>query len=194
METELNSVQFSHSVMSNSLQPHGLQHTRLPCPSPTPKTCSNSCLSSQWCHPTSSTPSPAFNLSQPQGLSTESVLHISWPKYWSFTFSISPSNEHPGLISFRMDWLDLLAVQGALKSLVQHHSSKALILWHSALFIVQLSHPYMTTGKTKASTRWTFVGKVMSLLFNMLFRLVIAFLPRSKCLLISWLQSPLQWF
>ena len=107
-----------------------------------------------------------------------------------FSFSISPSNEHPGLISFRMDWLDLLAVQGTLKSLLQHHSSKASILWHSAFFIVQLSHPYMTTGKTIALTRWTFVDKVMSLLFNMLSRLVITFLPRSKHLLISWLQSP----
>ena len=119
--------------------------------------------------------------------SNESALHIRWPMYWSFSFNISPSNEHPGLISFRMDWLDLLAVQGTLKSLLQHHSSKALILQCSAFFIVQLSHPYMTTGKTIALTRWTFVGKVMSLLFNMLSRLVIAFLPRSKCLLISWL-------
>ena len=122
--------------------------------------------------------------------SNESALRIRWPKYWSFSFSISPSNEHPGLISFRMDWLDFLAVHGTLKSLLQHHSSKALILQCSAFFIVQLSHPYMTTGKTIALTRRTFVGKVMSLLFNMLSRLVIAFLPRSKCLLISWLQSP----
>ena len=110
--------------------------------------------------------------------SNESVPHIRWPKYWSFSFNISPSNEHPGLISFRMDWLDLLAVQGILKSLLQHHSSKASILRCSAFFIVQLSHPYMTTGKTIALTRWTFIGKVMSLLFNMLSRLVIAFLPR----------------
>ena len=122
--------------------------------------------------------------------SNESALLIRWPKYWSFSFSISPSNEHPGLISFRMDWLDLLAVQGTLKSVLQHHSSKASILWHSTFFIVQLSHPYMTSGKTIALTRWTFVGKVMSMLFNMLSRLVITFLPRSKCLLISWLQSP----
>ena len=121
--------------------------------------------------------------------SNESALHIRWPKYWSFSFNISPSNEHPGLISFRMDWLDLLEVQGILKSLLQHHSSKASILWHSAFFTVQLSHLYMTTGKTIALTRWTFVGKVMFLLLNMLFRLVIAFLPRSKHLLISWLQS-----
>ena len=114
--------------------------------------------------------------------SSESILHIRWSKYWSFSFSISPSNEYPGLISFRMDWLDLLEVQGTLKSLLQHHSSKASILQHSAFFIVQISHPYMTTGKTIALTRWTFVGKVMSLLFNMLSRLVITFLPRSKCL------------
>ena len=122
--------------------------------------------------------------------SNESTLRMRWPKYWSFSFSISPSKEHPRLISFRMDWLDLLAVQGTLKSLLQHHSLKASILWHSAFFTVQLSHPYMTTGKTIALTRWTFVGKVMSLLFNMLSRLVITFLPSSKHLLISWLQSP----
>ena len=117
-------------------------------------------------------------------------LCIRWPKYWSFSFSISPSNEHSGLISFRMEWLDLLAVQGTLKSLLQHHSSKASILRHSAFFIVQLSHPFITTGKTIALMRRTFVGKVMSLLFNMLSRLVITFLPRSKRLLISWLRSP----
>ena len=133
--------------------------------------------------------------------SNESVLHMRWPKYWSFSFSISPSSEHPGLISFRMEWLDLLVVQGTLKSLLQHHSSKASIFQCSAFFIVQLSHPYMTTGKTIALTRWAFVGNVMSLLFiylfiylsllfNMLSRLIITFLPRSKCLLISWLQSP----
>ena len=120
--------------------------------------------------------------------SNESVLRIRWPEYWSFSFSISPYNEYSGLISFRMDWLDLLAVQENLKSLLQHHSSKASILWHSAFFRVQLSYPYMTTGKTIALTRRTFVGKVISLLFNMLSRLVIAFLPRSKNLLISWLQ------
>ena len=124
--------------------------------------------------------------------SNESGLHIRWPKYWSFSFNISPFNEHPGLISFRMDWLDLLAVQGILKRLLQHHSSKASILRHSTFFTVQLSHPYMTTGKTIALTRWTFVGKVMSLLFDMLSRLVINFLPRSKRLLISWLQYHLQ--
>ena len=139
------------------------------------------------CHPLLLPPSifPSIRV-----FSYESVLHIRWPKYWSFCFSISPSNEHPGLISFRMDWLDLLAVQGALKSLLQHHSSKASILWRSAFFIVQPSHPYMTTGKTIALTRQTFVGKVMSLLFNMLSRLVIAFVPRTKHVLISWLQSP----
>jgi len=122
--------------------------------------------------------------------SNESTLQMRWPKYWSFSFSISPSNEHPGLVSFRMDWLDLLAVQGTLKSLLQYHTSKASILWHSAFFTIQLSHPYITTEKTIALTRRSFVGKVMSLLLNMLSRLVITFLPRSKPLLISWLQSP----
>ena len=121
--------------------------------------------------------------------SNESALRMRWPKYWSFSFSIIPSKEIPRLISFTMGWLDLLAVQGTLKSLLQHHSSKASILWRLAFFTVQLSHPYMTTGKTIALTRWTFVGKVMSLLFNMLFRLVVTFLSRSKCLLISWLPS-----
>ena len=122
--------------------------------------------------------------------SNESALHVRWPKYWSFSFSISPSSEHSGLISFRMDWLDLLAFQGTLKSLLQHHSSKASILQHSDFFTIQLSYSYVTTGKTVALTRWTFVGKVMSLLLNMLSRLVITFLPKSKRLLISWLQSP----
>ena len=138
------------------------------------------------CHPLLLLPSifPSIRV-----FSNESLLHIRWPKYCSFSFNMSPSSEHPGLI-FRMDWLDLLAVQRTLKSLLQHHSSKASILRHSAFFIVQLSHPYMTTGKTAALTRWTFVGKIMSLLFNMLSRLVITFLSRSKCLLISWLQSP----
>ena len=139
------------------------------------------------CHPLLLLPSvfPSIRV-----FSNESVLRIRWPKYWSFSFNISPSNEHSGLISFRMDWLDLLAVQGTLKSMLQHHSSKASILRCSAFFIVQLSHPYMTTGKTIALTRWNFVGKIMSLLFNMLSWLVITFLPRSKHLLISWLQSP----
>ena len=174
--------------MSNSLQPCGLKHARPPCP-----------ITNSWsllklmaielvmpsnhlilCHPlllTSAFPSIRV-------FSKDSVLHIRWPKYWSFSFSISPSNEYSGLISFRMDWLYLLAVQGTLKSLLQHHSSKASILQHSAFFIVQLLHPNMTTGKTIALTRQTFVGKVMSLLFNMLSRFVIAFLPKSKRLLI----------
>ena len=139
------------------------------------------------CHPLLLLPSifPSIRV-----FSNESALCIRWPKYWSFSFNISPTNEHPGLISFRIEWLHLLAVQGTLKSLLQYHSSKASILPHSAFFIDQLLHPHMTTGKTIALTRWTFVGKVMSLLLNMLSRLVIAFLPRSKRLLISWLQSP----
>ena len=139
------------------------------------------------CHPLLLLPSifPSIRV-----FSNESVLRIRWPKYWSFSFSITPYNEYSGLISFRTDWLDLLTVQGTLKSLLQHHSSKALILWHSAFFMVQLLHPYMTTGKTIALTRCTFVGKVMSLLFNVLTIFVIAYLPRSRWLLISWLQSP----
>ena len=139
------------------------------------------------CHPLLLPPSifPRFRV-----FSNESVLRIRWPKYWSFSFNTHPSNEYSGLKTFRMDWLDLLAVQGTLKSLLQHHSSKASILWCSAFFRVQLSHPYMTTGKTVALTRQTFVGNVMSLCFNMLSRLFIAFIPRNKCLLISWLQSP----
>ena len=141
-------------------------------------------------HPLSSPSPPAPNPSQHQSLYSESALRMRWPEYWSFSFSIIPFKEHPGLISFRMDWLDLLAVQGTLKSLLQHHSSKASILWCSAFFTVQLSHPYMTTGKTIALIRCTSVGKVISLLFNSLSRLAITFLPRSKCLLISWLQSP----
>uniref|UniRef100_A0AC11DFS7 Uncharacterized protein n=1 Tax=Ovis aries TaxID=9940 RepID=A0AC11DFS7_SHEEP len=138
------------------------------------------------CHPLLLLPSsfPSIRV-----FSNESALRIQWPKYWSFSFSLNPSSEHPGLICFRMDWLYLLAVQGTLKSLLQHHSSKASILQCSAFFVVQLSHPYMTTGKTIALTRWTFVGKVMSLFFNMLSSLVITFLPKSKRLLISWLHS-----
>ena len=139
------------------------------------------------CHPLLLLPSIFASI---RVFSNESALHIRWPKYWSFSFNISPSNEHPRLISFRMDWLDLLEVQGTLKSLFQHYSSKASVLWCSAFFIVQFSHPYMTTGKTIVLTRWTFVGKVMCLLFNMLSSLVITFLPRSKHFLISWLQSP----
>ena len=163
--------------MSASLRPHGLQHTRLPCPSPYPQACSNSCPIKSvmpsshliLCHPLLLLPSifPCIRV-----FSNESALWIRWSKYWSFSFRISPSNEYSGLISFRIDWLDLLAVQRTLKSLLQHHSSKASILQHSALFIVQLSHPYMTTGETIALTRQAFVGKVMFLLFNMLSRLL----------------------
>ena len=178
--------------MSDYLQPHGLKHTRPPCPSPTPGVYSNSCPLSQWCHPTISSSVVLFSSclqSFPaSGSSNESALCIRWPKYWSFSFNISPSKEHSGLISFRMDWLDLLAVQGTLKSLLQCHSSKASILRCSDFFIVQLLHPYMTTGKTIALTRQTFVDKVMPLLFNILSRLVITFLPRSKRLFISWLK------
>ena len=141
-------------------------------------------------HPLLSPSPPASIFPRIRVFSNESVLHIRWPKYWSFSFSIRPSNEYSGLIFFRMDWLDLLAVEGTLKSLLQHHSSKASILQPSAFFLVQLSHPYMTTGKAIALTKWTFVGKVMSLLLNMLSRVVIAFLPRSQRLLISWLHSP----
>ena len=179
-------VQFSHSVVSDSLWPHGLQHTRLPCPSPTRVACSNARPELVMppnhlilCHPFLLPPSifPSNRV-----FSNESVLCIRWPKYWSFSFSISPSNEYSGLISLRIDWFDLTKVQGTLKSLLQHHSSKTSILQHSAFFTIQLSHPYMTTGKTIALTRQTFVGKVTSLLYNMLSRLVIAFLPRSKYL------------
>ena len=166
---------FSCSVMSNSLWPHGLQHANLPCPSLFLGVCSNSCPLSQWCHPTISSSVVPFSClhSFPASgfFSNESVLCIRWPKYWSFSFSISPSSEYSGLISLRIDWFDLLVVQGTLKSLLQHHSSKTSILQRSAFFMVQLSHPYMTAGKTIALTRWTFVGKVMSLLFNTLSRL-----------------------
>ena len=184
----VSSVQFSRSVVSDSLWPHELQHARPPCPSPTPRVHSDSCPSSQWCHPAISSCRPLLLLPpippSVRVFSSESTLCMRWPKYWSFSFSIIPSKEIPGLISFRMDWLHLLAVQGTLKSLLQHHSSKASIIRRSAFFTVQLSHPYMTTGKTIALTRRTLAGKVMSLLLNMLSRLVITFLPRSKCLLI----------
>ena len=157
--------------MSDSLQPHEPQHARPPWPSITPGVHPNPCPLSHWCHP-SILCHPLFLLSSiPPSIrviSSESALRIRCPKYWSFSFNISPSNEHPGLISFRMDWLDLLAVQGTLKSLLQHHSSKASVLWPSTFFIVQLSHPYMTTGKTIALTRWSFVDKVVPLLLNML--------------------------
>ena len=159
--------QFSCSVVSASLWPHGVQHAKLPCPSLSPGTCLNSYPLSWWCHPTISSSVGPFSFclwSFPaSGSFPKSQFFIMWPKYWSFNFRLSPSNEYSGLISFRMDWLDLLAVQGTLKSLLQHHSSKASILQRSAFFMVQLSHPYMTTGKTIALIRWTFVGKVMSL-------------------------------
>ena len=168
---------------------HVLQNARPPCPSQLPKYTQTHVHwvgdAIQPSHPLLSSSFPTFNLSSIRVFSDESVLHIMWPKYWSFSFSINPFNEPSGLISFRMDWLNLLAVQGTLKSLLQHHSSKASILWCSTFFIVQLSHPYMTTGKVIALTRWTFANKVMSLLFNMLSRLVITFLPISKSLLIS---------
>ena len=170
----INSVQFSHSVLSDSLQPHESQHTRPPCPSPMPGVHSDSCPLSPWCHPAISSSVVPFS-SCPQSLpASESfpmsqLFRMRWPKYWSFSFSISPSKEIPGLISFRTDWLDLLAAQGTLKSLLQHHSSKASILGHSAFFTVQLSHPYVTTGKTIALTRWTFVAKVC-LCFSICYR------------------------
>ena len=179
--------QFGRSVVSDSLRHHGMQHARLPCPSPTPRACSNSCPSSRWCHPTISSSvipfssclqycpaSGSFPMSQ--------FFPIRCPKYWNFSFSINPSNKYSGLFSFRIDWFDLFAVQGTLKSLLQQHSSKASVFWCSAFFRVQLSHPYMTTGKTITLTRSTFVCKVMSLLFIILFMLVIDFLPRNKCL------------
>ena len=168
--------------MSDSLQPHGLQHPRLPCPLPTPRTCSDSSIQSvmqsnhlNLCYPLCLLPSifPSIKV-----FSNGSTLHIRWPKYWSFSFSLSPSNEYSGLISFSIDWLELLAVQGTLKSLLQYHSAKAPNLQCSAFFIIQHAHQYMTTGKTIVLTRWTFVGKVMSLLFNMLSRCVRAFHPR----------------
>ena len=190
------SVPFSCSVMSDSLRPHEPQHARPPCPSPTPGVHSDLCPSSQWCHPTISSSVVPFS-SCPQSLPASrsfpmSQLFALGGQSTGVSASASflhHSNKHPGLISVRMDWLDLLAVQGTLKSLLQHQSSKTSILWHSAFFTVQLSHPYMTTGKTIALTRWTFVGKVMSLLLNMLSRLVITFLPRSKHLF-TRLQSP----
>ena len=190
----ISSVQFSRSVVSGSFWLHEMQHARPPCPSPAPGVHLNSCPSSRWCHPAISSSVIPFSSCPPippsiRVFSNESTLHMRWPKYWSFSFSVSSSKEIPGLISFKMDWWNLLAVQGTLKSLFQHHSSKASILWHSAFFTVQLSHPYMTNGKTIVLIRQTFVDKVISLLFNMLSKLVITFLPRSKHLLISWLQS-----
>ena len=182
--------------MSDSLRHHGPQHTRLPCPSPTPGVYSNSVHRVSdaiqnfiLCSPLLLLPSIFPSI---RDFSNESALHIRWPKFWSFSFSISPCNECSGLISLRIDWLDLLAVQKILKSLLQHHSSKTSILLCSAFFLVQLSHPYMTTGKTRVLTRWNFVGKLMSLIFNMLSRLIIAFLPQSKHLLILCWSHHLQ--
>ena len=173
--------QFSCWVVSDSLRHHGLQHPRLSCPSPTPGACLNSCPLSRWCYPTISSSVIPFSsclhiFPSNRVFPKEALLRIRWPKYGKFTITISPSNEYSGLISFRIDWFDLLAGQGTLKSLLQHHTSKASILWHSAFFMVQLSHSYMTTGKTIALTTQTFVDKAMSMLFNMLSRLVIAFL------------------
>ena len=165
--------------MSDSLWPHGLQHARIPCLSLPPRVCSNSCPLSWWCHPTVSssvTPFLLLPLIFPSIRANELALHIRWSKYWSFSFNISPSDEYSGLISFRIDWSDLLAIQGTLKSLLQHHSLKTSILWHSVFLMVQLLHPYMTTGKTLALTLWTFVDKVISLLFNTPSRLKLIFL------------------
>ena len=179
--------------MSNSLQPQEQQHARLSCPSLSPRIYSHPCPLSRWCHRTiSSSVNPLLLLPSIflsiRVFSNESALHIRWPKYWSFSFSISPPKEYSGLISFRIDWFDIL-VQGILKSLLRDHSLKASIHWCSVFFMAQFSHPYTTTGKTIALTILTFVGKVVSLLFNMLSRFVIAFLPRSKCLLVLWLHS-----
>ena len=190
---ELLLLLFRPSVVSESLQPHGLQHARFPCLSLSPGVCSNSCPFIRWHHPTISssvTPfSPCSQSVPASGLfQWVSSLHQVAKSIWSFSFSISPSSEHSGLISFRIDWFDLFPVQGTLKSLFQHHSLKTSILWPSAFFMVQFSHSYMITGKTINLTTWTLVGKVMSLLYNMLSSFVIAFFPRSKRLLIAWLQ------
>ena len=182
-EKRWSSLQFSHSVTSNSLRPHGLQHPRLPCPSPTLGACSNSCPLNRWCHPTISSSVIPFSCLQSfpaSGSFLMSQILASGGQSIGALASVLPMNS--GLISFRTDWFDLLADQGTLRSLLQHHSSKASILWRSAFFIVQLSHPYVTTGKTIALSRWNTFGKVMSLLFSMLSRFVIAFLLRSKCL------------
>ena len=183
--TSLYLLLFSRSVVSDSLRPHGLKHARPSWPSPTLRAYSNSCPSGQRCHPTISSSVVPFSscLQSFPALGSfqmSTLLHIRWPKDWSFSFSISPSNEYSGLISFRINWFDLLGVQGTLKSLLQHHSSKASVLWCSAFFMVQLSHLYMTTGKTIALTIWPFVGKVMPLVFNTLSVFIMAFLPRSK--------------
>ena len=188
---------FSHPVMSNSLWPHELQHTRPPCPSPSPRVCPSSCSLHQWCHPAISSfwrRRPLLLLSSIfpsiRDFSNKSSVHIRWPTSRCFSFSITSSSEHSGLISLKTDWFDLLPVHGTFRSLLQHHSSKASILWCPAFFMVQLSQLYMTTGKTKALTLQTFVSRVMFLLFNTLSRFVTTFLPRSSRLLISWLQPP----
>ena len=184
MDSEQNCCYSCSVILSDSLWPRGLQHAGLLCPSLSPRVCSNTCALSQWWYPTISSCHPLLLLPSTfpsiRVFSNESAFLIRWPKYWSFSLSISPSSEHTGLISFRIDWFDLLVVQETLKSVLQHHSLKASILWHSAFFMVQFSHLYMTTGKAIALTIWAFVGKVISLLSNMLF--VIVFLPRNKCL------------
>ena len=196
--SSFSSVQFSHSVVSDSLRPHESQHARPPCPSPTPGVYSNSCPSSRWCHPTISSSIVPFS-SCPQSLLASwffpwvSSLH-QVAKVLEFQLQHQSFQWIPRTVSLRMDWLDLLAVQGTLKSLLQHHSWKASVFQHSAFFLIQLSHPYMTTGKTIAFTRQTFVDKVMSLLFNMMSRLVITFLPRSKLFLFHDCNHHLQWF
>ena len=189
----ISSVQFSCSIVSDSFWPHEPQHAKPPCPSPIPEFTQ---IHVHWVGDANQPVHSMLSSSLPPSIfpsirvfSNESVLCIKWPNYWSFSFNISPFCKHSRLISFRMDWFDLLAVQGTLKSLLRYHSSKASILRFSVFFIVQHSHPYMTTGKTIALSRWTFVGKVMSLLFDMLSKLVITFLPRSNPLLISWLRS-----
>ena len=184
---------FSNLAMSDSLWPYGLQHTRPPCPSPSPGVCPISFSLHQWCHPVISSSDTLFSFC-PQSFPASGTfpmmsVHIRWPKHWSFSFTISPFSEYSGLISLKIDWFDLLAVQGTFKSLLQHYSSKASILWPSAFFTVHVSQLYTTTGKTTDLTIQTFVSRVMSLLFNILSRFVIAFLPRSNHLLISWLRS-----
>ena len=187
---------FSNLAMSDSLWPYGLQHTRPPCPSPSPGVCPSSFSLHQWCHPVISSSDTLFSFC-PQSFPASGTfpmmsVHIRWPKHWSFSFTISPFSEYSGLISLKIDWFDLLAVQGTFKSLLQHYSSKASILWRSAFFIVQLSQLYTATGRTIALTIQTFVSEVTSLLFNTLSRFIIVFLPRSKHLLISRNMVPIK--
>ena len=177
---------FSCLVVSDSSRSHGLQYARLPCPSPSPRACSNACTLSQWGHPTISSSVVPSMFPSIRIFSNELTLHLRWPKYWSFSLSISPSNEYSESISFRIDWFDLLAVQGAHNSLLQHHSSKASILWHSAFFMVQLSHPHMTTWKTITLTVWTFVSQVMFLLFSTLSVFVITSI-QVLCSFLNWI-------